>query len=149
MENKGAESVRILREQGAGEGFYCQSDDGAQAKSFIMVTPEVFHHLGKAACHELDIMHFVQVAHDIKLHAATEGFNEITGKAGSTAAQSVDDADAGLQPGGDALPLQSVVKESVSVVERYVERCLSFAFFAYEQVLRGRQKVPGPEAFPQ
>ena len=137
--------MRILREQGAGKGFYRQADDGSQAKALILVTPEVFHHFGKSTSHELDIMHFIQVPHDIELHAAAEGFDEVACKTGAAAAQPVDDADAGFQPGGNALPLQSVVEESVAVVECYVERSLSFSFFTHEKVLRSCQKVFCPE----
>lgn len=145
MERERAEEGRILREERAGEGFNHEAQDGAQAEAVVGVSPVVFHHFCEAAGHELNVVHFIHVAHDIKLHTAAEGFNEVAGEAGAAAAQLVDDADTGLDTGGNALPLERMVEEAVAIVERHVERGLCFAALTSEEVLRGGSKVFSPE----
>ena len=127
MERERAEEGCVLGEEGAGERFYHKANDGAQAEAVAGIGPMVLHHLSKAAGHELDIVHFIQIPHDIELYTAAEGFNKVAGKAGAAAPQLVDDAYTGLYAGGDALPLDSMVEETIAIVKRHIEGALGFA----------------------
>lgn len=139
------EEVGILREQGACEGFDMKSDNGAQAETLTGIGPEGFHHFGETTGHFTGVVHFIQITHDRDFDAAAQGLNEVTGQAGATAAESVNNADAGFDTGGDALPFDGVVEETVAIVQRHIERSLSLAFFAGKKVLRSGFEILGPE----
>ena len=122
-----------------------QADDGAETESFVGIAPEGFHHFREAASHFAGIVHFIQIAHDGDFDAATEGFDEVAGKAGAAAAEFVDDADAWLNAGGDALPFNRMVKEAVAVIERDIERGVCLALFAGKQILSSGAEIARPE----
>lgn len=130
---------------GAGKGFDDEADDAAQAEALTAIAPGAFHHFGKAAGHEPGVVHFIDVAHEGDFDTAAKGFDEIADEAGAVAPQVVDEPDAGLEPAGDALPLDGVVEEGVAVVEGDVDGCLGAAFFSGEEILRGCFEVTGPE----
>ena len=145
MEGEGTEERRILRQESPGERFYYEADNGAQAESMVGIGPVVFQHFSESACHELDIVHLIQMAHHVEFYTAAKRFDKVAGEAGATTAKFVDDPDTGLYAGSDALPLDGMIKEAIAVIERYIEGTLGFAPFAREEVLRGRAKVFCPE----
>lgn len=138
MEGKRGEGFSIER---GDKRFDHEADDRAEAEGVVFVEPFIFEHGSEVGGHAGRFRPIVAMAGDGEFYAAAEGFDEVAGQAGAGAAEFVDDADAGVETGSEALPFDGMVEEAIAVIESGVERVGGFAFFAGEEVLSYPESV--------
>jgi len=142
MERKGNEGLPI---QSGDKGFDHEPNDGAESKRATFVMPLGFEHFGKVSGHALGFAQVVPVTSHGQFDTAPEGFDEIACEAWAIASKSVDDADARIETGSQTLPFDGMVKKTVSVIERDIQRMLGLAFFPLKQILCQGRKIARPK----
>ena len=142
MKRKGNERLPAQR---GDEGFDHEPDDAAEAKRAILVMPLGFKHFGEMTGHSLGLTQVVPVSSYGEFDTAPERFDEIACEARAVASKPVDNADARIKAGSQALPFDGMVKKTVSVVQRDIQRMLGLAFFPLEQILCKGRKIAWPK----